>query len=614
MKKLPGISNSFAIAALIVVFLLPELIVWIKIDSLKEPLRSYRGDTAHYMTVLNGALQRGPEGNSFFYEEQEHDSRFQVFEFLVRGVGYLTNIPASVFAIILGILVPLVAFLLFYLILVSLGVVANTALFVALLHVVVYGVVVYDGYGLAFWFVPFLLLGLYMITRSIKSDIFDFQSGLLLSLSIIPLTIHPAYFVFGGALAAVAWFILARRHGVRILMPYFLLWLILSGLLFLLLFAGSLGGSVASEDTLVRMALVQTRFPIHPILMIELLCVGVALFSRKQFNLLSSAFLIGFAALLAPTITGSYLVNDHYVIAHDYLIIAAALLLIYSAGVKKQLWLGGILLITTLVDIFLVLNYFNFNFGYYGKYATIHASLFAISLILIWPDTRLLARKVLESRKIIIAAFALAITYALLLQYKDTVNSHLARDTQAQIYRPLVETLRKLPPGVVLADNDLSFFLPIFTPHKIYWSTLAVSHPAPTANILKRFEDADLFFSDDFTHQPPVAASAIFGAINKCEEFHRGDMLKKLADYGFRRPYQEICSPVVERQAKYNAVKAVLAENQTQTLARKEWVPAFRVNYLVISDKDKNVPSWLIKKYFTQIASIPGFIIYSYDR
>ena len=612
---LPEISNQLALICIVIVFLLPEIVVWGVVDSFKEPIRSYRGDTAHYMTVLNGALNKGgPEGNSFLYEEQEHGSRFFVFESLVGVVGRAVSIPVSVLAIVLQVLVPLLIFYILYSIFIALGIDDKIASFVSLFHTLVYGVVVYDGYGLAFWFMPFLLLGIWvLITNSIK-DFFTPRSGLMVVFSIALFTLHPAYFVFGGALSIVAWFILLQRHTLRTVLPYILFWLAIATTLFITLFADILTSSVAAHDTLVRMAIVTTRFPVHPIQLIELLVVGIALFSYHKFNILSAAFLIGFAALFAPTITGSYLVNDHYVIAKDYLILAAALILIYSETLKKRYLLGWILFVTTLLDFFLILQYFDFKLGYYGKYATIHAALLIISLILISPDIRTSIRRALNSKYLRVSLICIAILYASLLQYKDYTNAHLSRDIAIQQYRPLFEHLRSLPEGVVIADNFLSFHIPIFTPQKVYWSSLASSQPAPTLNILGRFEDVHLFFPDDETHQPPAVVGYIFGAIDKCTEFDRRGILEKIALLGLKAPLVEMCAPADKRQARYSALKDALERRYERTLASRKWQPAYRVDYLILTEEDRQVPLWLVEKYFTEVDSVAGVKIYRYNN
>ena len=390
---IPEISNRLALICILIVFLLPEIIAWGTVDNFNDPIRAYRGDTAHYMTVLNSALTNGgPEGNSFTFEEQEHGSRFFVFESLIGLIGKTTLISAPALAIILQALIPLLIFLIFSSILRALGIDTRIAYFVSLLNTIVYGVVAYDGYGLSFWFMPFLLLGLWvLISKSTESPLSP-RSGLLVVFSIFLFTLHPAYFAFGGALTLVTWFLLVRKNSLRIVAPYIILWGVLAGILFFSLFADMLAPSVAATDTIMRMALVETRFPIHPIQMLELLIVGIAMYSYRKLDILSASFLIGFAALFAPTITGSYLVNDHYAIAKDYLVLAAALLLIYSETFKKHLWLGSILLLTLAIDFFVVIKYFDFRFGYYGRYAIFHSALLIISLILISPKVKIFLR------------------------------------------------------------------------------------------------------------------------------------------------------------------------------------------------------------------------------
>ncbi|OHA91068.1 MAG: hypothetical protein A2665_01075 [Candidatus Zambryskibacteria bacterium RIFCSPHIGHO2_01_FULL_46_30] len=615
MKYLPDILPKWALVLILITFLLPELLVWGVVDSFEEPIRSYRGDTAHYMTVLNSALIKGgPEGNSFLYEGQDPVSRFFVFESLVGVVGLVVPISASVLAIILQVLVPLLIFYILYSIFIAFGIEEKIASFVSLLHTLVYGVIVYDGYGLAFWFVPFLLLGIWVLIANSVKDFFTPRSGLMVVFSIVLFTLHPAYFAFGGALTSIVWLALIKKYGLRAVFLYALLWLSLTLTLFLLIFADSITGSVVNNDLLTRMALIKTRFPIHPLEMIQMFLVGIALFSYRKFNILAAAFLIGFAALLAPTITGSYLVNDHYVIAKDYLILAVALVLVYSETFKKRVWLGWILLVTTILDIFIVLNYFNFQLGYYGKYVTIHVALLVISLILISPNIHIFLRRVLNSKYLRVSLICVAMLYALVLQYKDYTNARLVRDRNIQEYRPLFEHMRNLPKGVVVADNALSFFIPVFTPQKVYWSSLASSQPAPTLNILTRFEDVHPFFPDDESHQPPGVISYLFGAIDRCREFNRKGVLEKLASFGFEAPLAEICAPLRERQVRYDALKDVLEERYQRTLASREWQPTFRVDYLILTEEDRQVPAWLIEKYFTEIDRVSGAIIYRYNQ
>ena len=123
MKYFPDISSKWALVVIFIVFLVPELVVWGIVDSFKEPIRSYRGDTAHYMTILNSALAKGgPEGNSFLYEEQEHGSRFFVFEALMGTANKILPLPASVWAIVLQVLVPLLVFYALYSIFIAFGI------------------------------------------------------------------------------------------------------------------------------------------------------------------------------------------------------------------------------------------------------------------------------------------------------------------------------------------------------------------------------------------------------------------------------------------------------------------------------------------------------------
>ena len=106
----------------------------------------------------------------------------------------------------------------------------------------------------------------------------------------------------------------------------------------------------------------------------------------------------------------------------------------------------------------------------------------------------------------------------------------------------------------------------------------------------------------------------LFGAIDRCREFNRRGVLEKLASLGFEAPLAEICAPTRERQARYDALKNVLEERYQRTLASQKWQPAYRVDYLILTEEDKQVPQWLIEKYFTEIDRVAGTVIYSYKK
>lgn len=621
---MPRLFSKFSYALLIVLaFALPELWLWKSVDSFSEPFRYYRGDMAHYAVILDRAIEAGgPVGNSFFFEEQEHPSRFFVFE-LVAGLFGKLFAPAgvAVLVIALRIIVPVLSFLLFAELIRRVGISAEYANFLAALQILLYGVISFQGYGLANWYIPSLLAGLILVVEAFCDEQFSPRRAALLVVSIGLFTLHPAYFAFGGAVTGVAWFLWMRRFGVRAVGPFFVAWLGLAGVLFAMFFAGGLSSGAAATDFLARMALISTRFPIHPIVLLELglaaiiagyAARGAGEASARALHFLAVAFGIGFLAILAPSITGTYLVNDHYTIAHEYLVVVLAASLIFTGDVKTPKWSARFLVFAVVLDILFVLAYLNFKPGYYGRFATHHAAYFLIAGMVLWPGLRILLKKALAVTALRGLLVVAALGYALLLQYKDISGGHFAGHQAVQKYRPLIAELRKLPAGVVLADNTLSHIVPITTEHQIYWSSIAFSQTSTDEALLRRYQDAHLAFPDDPSHVPPGVINSLHGAVDRCREYGRGKVLEALSSRGWTAPLREICAPDRVRAEAYEISKERVQAFVSNANRTKSWQPEYRVDYLLVSDGATTTPVWILNTYFKKIGSAGGVSFYEF--
>ncbi len=149
-----------------IIFIVPELFAWKSADALQTPLRAYRGDTAHYLSILNAAqVNHGPVGNAYFSEWRGELSQFYLFQTVVAAVTFAGAIPVVWFSLLLKVLVATGVFYLLAYLFELYGTPKWPATFLSAAFVLLYGPTAFAGSATQNWFLPVFLLAVFLVAR-----------------------------------------------------------------------------------------------------------------------------------------------------------------------------------------------------------------------------------------------------------------------------------------------------------------------------------------------------------------------------------------------------------------------------------------------------------------
>lgn len=618
-----------ACLALVFTFALPEVFFNTTIDKGETPLRLYRGDVLHYLGILNaGRVSEGPAANAYFAEWSRGLSNFQILQTAISFAPGVDALSVVWLMVILQVLVAIGVFLVLARLLRFFDVPENTAALAAFLFVLCYGPMAFRGSALASWFFPFLLLGIYFVLRFfIEKNSIPKNAALLLG-ALGCFSLQPIYFFLGLGITSLIWILKLHEDHSRRMVYLFFVWLTAVATVFFCLFWPFISGIPGSADILERLVSTYTRIPFHPLIMAKFLLIavigGIVLWSTRPSGVVEKRWfavgVLAFTAFLGISsylITGKYVANDHYAIIEDvtaFLLLATILYSPRAVFHKSHKIAGGLLFFVALASFLDVAQYLDFGIGYSGKFIGYHFAYFLTALILLFPQATRSFIDRLESfrRPISAVLISLVLIYANVLFYKDG-QAHRADHERAQLYRPLVEALSALPPGVVLGDAPVSNLTTLFTKHKVYWHYTAYGERIPTSELYKRFLDANLFFSDDRYFQGNNSVNGVYGTTNHCTEYKRDRYLTFLADLGYSGPYAALCT---EREVRRAAWEKSLTEEKEAFAKRVAktgiWKPQYKLTYLVRAPLDAAIPEPLVTKYFSKLQEIPGgFTIYT---
>gem|GEM_PF-2149247 len=613
--------------AIVVVFVFcaPEIFMWQSIDHGAIPLRAYRGDAAHYMSILNSAIEHvGPTGNSYFFENRTLPSRFFVFQVVAAFLFSYTSLPIVWAALFLKLFVALSVWYLCARSMTLGGVDERLAYAASSVFVLTYGATAFDGYGLGYWFLPALVGGLYLLARTCAKIPHSMSSyGLLLVGTLFLFSFHPAYFGLGTIVTGLSLLYALILHRDRRIVAVAVVWFVAALILFGVLFVPQLQTSDVNTDMLHRMALVVTHLPVHPLVssqLLFLLCVVFFGFRNERDNqrrrvwfVWGSVCAASLVLLNSSVVTGRYLVNDHYTVFIDFVSLFIFVLFVVS-DVRRSTWLvtlGVAGVCIALVSIFDVAQYLNFRPGYYGRWSVLHVSIAGVAAMCIWPSLRQYARKGVSSRFFLALCVGVAAAYASAIIGIDIKNSRYVRHEAVQSYRPLVEYMQTRQPGVVLADTSISSLMAIYTPHMVYWSQYGFSQTETNDDLLVRYENTRLFFPDDSDLSSTTITASLLGAIDRCNDFGRHYWLDLATKIGMPAFERELCAPNRERDSAIPAVYAAAVRYDEAVNARRVWNQPFRVDYLIVESDNTEVPAWLLANYFMKDKEIAGrFVVY----
>ena len=603
-----------AVLVVVCFFASPDLYLWKTVDNYQEPLRFYGGDSAHYLAVAHSAMVDGqPNSNAYFFEPTEDHSQFfltqSFFAFWSKVFGITSVVLVDLF---MRIGVAVATFGILYILLSRFGVPWTVSLTMSLLAVLAYGSIAFRGFALGYWFLPLILGSLYTAVRfeeeTEASSLFRWSLfGVLLS------AIHPVYFLMSGLAFAVLWFERLRSVTFKKESLFWALgWVVISGILFIVLYGAFLVPSLAVRETLYRIVAIDTRLLIHPLYSIRLLLLGYVAYSLFKKNAYAAYSLAALVGLNSYILTGTYVANDHYAyIIEDFMVYVLGVAIVWGSrelDMVKKGRLGLVALCVFVVTAFERLNYLSFRPGYLGRWAPLLAGYFLIGIVLCFPRIRVELRRLVHPA-VLVGLVLLSIVYGGVLISKDYAPDLFAHRV-VNTRRELIETLRVLPKGVVLADPAVSESVLLFTNHKVYWSSGAFSETATNQELLLRWQDEKLFFENHPHLNGDYVWNTLLGTAQRCQDNKRDRVYKIFSGFGINQFERTLCDPVKARAERTPGFEKLFQSYKDSIEKDQNWSPAFRVDYLILTDD--MLPKFA--PYFEKIEEIGDFTIYRFIR
>lgn len=591
-------------AILIAIFFsIPQLWSWARVDSYQEPIRHYDGDTAHYLSILHTTVVEGtPRAQAYFWEEPDSPPQFWIFQTVASIFHPLRSISIVWFDLALTLLVGLAVFLLFDFVLCRAGVPVVVSAVVSLCFVLLYGPIAFRGYALGNWFLPVFLGGMAASLRFFEAKEIDLRALGWALCAVVLFAVHPVYFAMGGLSLGLLWIARLSHKQSKSSLKFFAVWGAFSISLFFYLFFAFLKGTPAGEDTLYRIVALDTRLPFHILLGARLGLLSVVAYSVGFLPIASFAG-AAFVGLFSFVLTGQYIANDHYAIPEDFLAPALFLGLLFSGAVSSSLYKFKFLRVAflgvALLSLFDVLQYLNFRPGYLGRFAPMLGGYLGIALILNVPHAQVVLKKLLNDRRVLVVFCLFSLIYGSVITYRD-LRPVASAHREAQEYRMLIGSVRKLSNGVVLADPYIENLISLYTPHKVYWSHIAFSETVLNEELKARWLDTSLFFEGSRGLEPVF----VTGTTDRCYEYERIKYLNFFESLGFSHPKKVLCGPVEEREALWPVLKQEAQEFASSTVVAKTWAPQYKLDYLIVDTKKNNPPTWLVEDYFVLSATV----------
>ncbi len=613
MSRIKALLPYFFLA---LIFSFPDLYLWTTVDNFETPIRYYRGDTYHYLSVFRSAIIDGePNANSFFLEQPEEKSQFFILQTIASALQPFKDV--SIVWIDLGLRI-LVAFLV-YLILTKLFLLSKASeklsKVLAFFITVTYGVVAFKGFALGFWFLPALLGGIYCVMKFLENRDGAKRPVWPIFLALLLFAVHPVYFTLGGLAALLAWFMRLREERTNGMINLFLFWSFLAAVMFAFLYLSFIVSSPGGEDSLYRVVAVDTRLPIHPLFSLQLMVLITIAILVKERAILFFA-LASFIGLNAYIVTGTYIANDHYAyIIADFLAVFLGLRMIFNKTTEYKPYpiLGLSTLVLGSFMFFETLRYLNFQPGYLGRWTPLVIGFLLISLPLFSEKIKNGIANLLNSKLIWMGVFV-AILYAPTLALKD-MRTHLGEHKEIQSYRPLIENFLKKEQGVVLAKPEVANVISLYTDQKVYWSKEAFSESVTDEELLARWMDASIFFSEDKFIYGDEAATSVMGNANRCMVHKRDHYYDILARADFPQFKENLCDTYLSYRALWpNLVRESRGFSSIAT-STGTWQPKYHLDWLIVEEAERENLGKFLDKYFTFVEVVEeGFFVYHFKN
>lgn len=608
---------------LAVIFSLPDLYVDFKTGNFFDPIRTFQANNAHYLTVTKAAWQTdSPVPNSYLHEQQAVPSHYALWQSIFAHLPFVSNISIAWLWTILRILVAISYFILLAIMMKQVGCHFVLAQATAFSVVCVFGFIRFQSMALGNWYIPPMLLGIYLSQMAFVSKEYSiFKRFLFLVISLILFSWHSVSFSIGGLAIFIIWLFLifrSKSEDRRLFIIAMLAWLSLSLIIFLILYAPFMSShSQIGLDTLSRVVQFRsTRFIYHPIETAILVVAAVIFWQSRAFAYLafSLAPIIG---LNSNLLTGFYFANDHYQILNEALIFIALVHLWFwpKEKISRFVWLAIVAILFG--GLYLYSGYaghLGYRIAFIGRYLVIPLSLFAIACLIIDRTSFCRTWLVKFWRPLSGLMIVLSLVYVSLLIYKGTAYE-LEKQTKAKRYVPLIEYLRQNNYAVVLANSTIASYIPLYTQDKIYWLDILWTDIITEEEILERWLVSRAFFPNDDMANGMLAVDSVYGAEIRCR--HNQLFVKPL--FGFLANtwlanWRGRDCPIIEQERREQLLSLEkMSEQYNEHLVKEKLKPKYRLDLLVV-DKNDQTSENILKRDFRFLKQVGDFSIYSYEK
>lgn len=614
-------------------FLIPDLVYWAVLDNFKTPMRYISGDTGLYVSQLNNLLNTGrPAGNPYFIENHYEVGRFFAFGKLFALLPFTDKVSTIWWTIILRGAVPFFIFFvmanffrLFYL-------ERRSSYWFSFIFTFLFGTITFKGgTGMVNWYLPMFILGLTWVIEFYQNNNRNPLGLFFVLISPLFFSLHPIYFFTGIGLSGVFWLLILNKNRTWKMAGFFTGWGIITAVLFYFVFLPFFYSAdpvlaKAARDMSLRNTMLFTHFPflflysVRYLLLMVISLLGLKSVINKNYetkwrqiwSAVAMFSAIAFLGLNSYVITGRYFINDHFPLLEDFIVIPLFILILFGPQIKFSFfskWLGWIVLLVSFVSMLVIWNYLSFKPVYFGRWVPQYAAYFSMGLLFIWPT---LKEKLFVNYGKIIAAFFvfMSVFYFVFMAFWDE-KYWFSFHKEIQRFRPLIEELNKLPTGVILSNYYIADLITTNTPHKLYWSAVAMHDLVSTDELTQRWTEARAFFPKEPAFNDNGAVFSVYGTKdNKCREFKRGFYLGYLSRLGINGPQKKICDKSLND--KWPEMRAQADNYYKKVILGSIWKPSYRIDYLVMEKNKDFIPPMALSRYFKKIADTETATVFAF--
>lgn len=623
-------------------FAIPDIVGWIRIDRMRPPIRSEMGDQTHYLTHLHRLQVDGRVGDSVFvWERMDKPSRFVFFDPIFKAIpGYKSISPLWWFTILKSVSAITIFIALFYLVRIF-GVREAPALGLAIFSIFFYGPYALQGPAISSWFLSLFLTGFAVLAFTAIQGWYGWRLLAASTVLLFASAMHAVYAIAGIGMGAL-WWAHAFYHERRVRTWLCgVLWAGAAFFVFWALFGTYLGDAFGDPSSnisgvLERTAALRTRHIVFPLLAAKFALaalISVWLYFRERNSRdVSSArrWLIPlFLALplvaveVQNVLTGLSYLGDHFLVLEEWLVLpaAAALLFTDNNGQNAESLLTPTSRLGRILGILLIGAAIIFLFSLLaprpvrswlvlGRWVPLVGAYLAVGIAL--ASNRLFGMVRRAASTFGVALVVFSVCYAVLFSWRSYVYAEPEHQA-AQRFRELFSKLAELSKGVVMVSPDAANLLALYAPHRVYWSPMNGQYGGLHQELVARWLDEAIVFSDDERLLGGVGAFSVFGGPNA--------WCHTLTERAFYAPLQRLgitdatlCNNnFVEKEwprliARHKERLMSLGDEGT------EWQPAYKLDWLVVDRNRDTASPVLLKRHFEAVTETGPFVIYRYLR